>query len=265
MLAYSDGAIAQKNATTLAAYKTLDICAVDSTTWRYSGVVAVYNEGAVATQGLIIDDIIQNKTGTMWINMYPALHVEGTVIPANGTYSDALKFPYSIDRAALPGYVRNVASVTIMNHSGSVGTAKGPEPKATFASIVQPCAPTGCTRSQGYWGAEKNNVMWPTGYNRTDPFYLSGQTWQMVMDTPAKGNGYYILAYQFIAATLNVASGAPVPTGIQDTLSLAATWLSSNIPGACTSSACGAQKDWGKVLETYNLGEYPNGPVHCPD
>lgn len=268
-LSYGNLALAQRTGTTLAAYKTIDICSVDTSTWRYSGVVAVYNEGVVDTVGLIIDDVIQSKVGTSWVDKYPALHLEGGVIPANGSYTEAIKFPYSVDRAALDGDIRNVASVSITNHSGSLGTPKGPQPKATYAGTVKPCvttpASTGCVHSQGYWG-NKPNVIWPVGFNRDDLFFLSGKTWQQIMDIPPKGgNGYYVLAYQYIAAVLNSSSGASVPTGVQDTLTLSSNWLSANIPGACTNSACGMQKDWGKVLETYNLGNYPNGPEHCAE
>ena len=59
---------AGKSGTTLAAVKTLDICTVDDSNWRYSGEVAVWNEGTVDTQGLRILDTIQNKTGTVWLS-----------------------------------------------------------------------------------------------------------------------------------------------------------------------------------------------------
>ncbi len=35
------------NGTTLAGYKTIDICTVDDATWRYSGEIAVWNEGVL--------------------------------------------------------------------------------------------------------------------------------------------------------------------------------------------------------------------------
>ncbi len=254
-----------RSGTTLAAYKTIDICAVNTTTWRYSGTIALWNEGAVATQGLNIYDRIQNKTGTVWIDGPTALSGTMPDIPAGTTQQTATLFNYSVDAAALPGTIRNVATITILNHSGSIGTPKGPEPKATFTGEVKPCAqPGGCTYTQGYWGS-KPGVVWPSPYDRNATFYLSGQSWQGALDTPVNvSQGYYQLAHQFIAATLNVANGAAVPAGVSTTLSLADNWLSTNLPGACTGpSSCGQQKDWAQVLDQYNNGLYPGGPQHC--
>jgi len=52
-----------KNGTTLAGYQTIDICRVDDNNWRYSGDLAVWNSGAIDTQGLNITDFIKHETG----------------------------------------------------------------------------------------------------------------------------------------------------------------------------------------------------------
>lgn len=93
-------------------------------------------------------------------------------------------------------------------------------------------------------------------------FFSSGQTWQQVMDTPVNvSQGYYQLAHQYIAALLNQAVGAAVPSGIQDTLNLATTWFGGNGPSACTAGgSCGLQKNWAATLASYNEGTYPGGP-----
>lgn len=253
-----------RNGTTLAAYKTVDICSVSDSVWRYSGVIALWNEGAVATENLSIIDKIQFKTGTTWVDAFTAFAGSG-VIPAGTTQATAIAFPYSVDSAALPGTIRNVASITITNHSGSLGKPKGPEPKATFMDEVKPCVNTGgCTYTQGYWG-NKPSVIWPSPYDRNATFFMSGKSWQAVMDSAVNtAPGYYQLAHQYIAAVLNIQNGAPAPAGVTATLALAENWLSTNIPATCaTNSSCGLQKDWAKVLDDYNKGEYPGGPPHC--
>jgi hypothetical protein len=254
-----------RNGTTLAAYKTVDICSVSTNVWRYSGEIALWNEGAVATENLSIIDKIQYKTGTTWVNAFTALAGSG-VIPAGTTQATAVIFPYSVDSAALPGTIRNVASITITNHSGSLGIPKGPEPKATFMGEIKPCPNPGggCTYTQGYWG-NKPGVIWPDPYDRNAFFFMSGKTWQQVMDTPVNAaQGYYQLAHQYIAAVLNIANGASAPAGVTTTLSLAEAWLSTNIPASCTAGgSCGLQKDWAKLLDDYNNGQYPGGPPHC--
>jgi hypothetical protein len=35
--------------------------------------------------------------------------------------------------------------------------------------------------------------------------------------------------------------------------------------GPGIKGSCGIQKDWAKILETYNLGTYPEEPKHCSD
>jgi hypothetical protein len=256
-----------KNGTTLAAYKTLDICIaqVDPVKWRYSGDIAVWNEGAVATQGLTIIDTIQHKVGTEWVL---GLNVPITVtaeIPAGTTSLTPTIFHYSVDDYPLSGTVRNVANVTITNHSGST-VPKGPETKFTFTDTVKDCPQSagGCAYTQGYWGS-KPGVAWPYPYSRGATFYLSGQTWQQVLDTAVNGApGYYQLAHQFIAATLNVANGALLPAGIKATLADADAWLNNNTPAKCTAAgSCGLQRDWAAVLDEYNNGQYAGGPPHC--
>jgi hypothetical protein len=268
---------AGQNGTTLAAVKTLGICTVNESTWRYFGEVAVWNEGAVATSGLIVQDYIQNKVGAGQFQNTPysvtfSPPANNTIIPAGTTQGTATVFKYTVDGAPLDGDIRNDAKITILNHSGSLGVPKGPEVKATWTGGTPPACggASGCTYSQGYWG-NKPGVVWPAGYSRNALFYpgaggsLINQTWQQVMDAPANVNGgYYILAYQFIAATLNNTNGASLPTGVGTILDQANAWFTTNAPAACAAKgSCGTQKDWGAILETYNLGKYPEGPPHC--
>ncbi len=121
-----------------------------------------------------------------------------------------------------------------------------------------------CVYTQGYWG-NKPGVVWPDSYSRTAMFFLSGQTWQQVMDTPVSVSpGYYQLADQFIAAILNQFDGAPVPSGVQDTLNLAKAWFGTNGTDACAAhGSCAVQKTWAGILDSYNNGLYPGGPSRC--
>jgi len=263
---------------TLQATKTLDICVAPELTgiWEYSGVVAVWNEGATATVGLKIFDHIQNKTGAGQFKEAGAPY-QGTltdlgVVTIFGftQVDDAVTFQYKFVGAPLTGDIRNVADVTITNHSGQTpGTAFGPSPKATYTGSNPPpfCLRKdegGCTYTQGYWGS-KPDVIWPSPYDRNAVFFLSGQTWQGVFDTSnGTAPGYYQLAHQYIAAVLNKANGAAVPVGVQSTIDQAATWLAANAPAACTAGgSCGTQKDWAATLDLYNRGVYPGGPAHC--
>jgi hypothetical protein len=260
------------NGTTLAGYKTVDICTVDENTWRYSGEIAVWNEGAIDTVGLNITDFIEYKAGVKWIKAFdmPVRPHPYGEIPAGTTAETATVFEYTYDGPPLPGAIRNNALITILNHSGRLGKPFGPNPKATYYGEMPPpqCEQDmGCTYTQGYWSRStgQNIPIWPNPYLRDGDFFLSGQTWQEVLDTPVNvSQGYYQLVHQYIAAVLNEANGALVPDGVQDTLELAYAWLIANDPSACTAKgSCGLQKDWAKVLDTYNNGLYPGGPSHC--
>jgi hypothetical protein len=254
------------NGTTLAGYKTIDICEVDAATWRYSGEIAVWNQGAIDTVGLTISDFIENKPGNKWQKAYDVPVTYSGEIPAGTTQETALTFPYSYEGAPLTGTIRNSAKITITNHSGALGKDFGPNPKATYTGTVPPPAcdqDLGFVYTQGYWGS-KPGVVWPDPYSRDASFYLSEKTWQQVMDTPVnESQGYYQLAHQYIAAVLNQANGAYVPPGVQETLNLAEVWLAANGPSACTANgSCGTQKTWAGVLDDYNNGDYPGGPPH---
>ncbi len=83
--------------------------------------------------------------------------------------------------------------------------------------VFTPCE-DGCTRTPGYW--KTHSDYGPAPYDDTwaelpdgpdTPFFLSGQTYYEVLWTPKRGNAYYILAFQWIAAQLNVESGASIP------------------------------------------------------
>jgi hypothetical protein len=270
------------NGTTLAATKTIDICTTSENLYQYSGVVAVWNQGAVDTVGFNLTDTIQNKAGSgQFRDMYNVTNFSpspaGYVIPKGSTQQTAVSFTYTyLSPSLLAGDIRNVAHPTILNHSNYLGTAYGPEPKATWlGGTPQPCSNLengGCTYTQGYWGS-KPNVVWPSGYSRNAPFFLATDSkgnalsWQNVLDLPPQGNGYYILGEQYIAAVLNIAnSNGVVPSGIKQIVDQATAWFGTNYPAACNAGgSCGTQKTWASILDTYNNGNYPGGPKHCGD
>ncbi len=263
---------------TLQAYKTLDICDNGNGTWTYSGEVSVWNIGVNPAEGLKITDCLQYKgpndkgqptdiIGACQLDVQnnpPSGPLD--TIPGLTQETDAFTFAYVSPFTTpldLNGTVRNSAVLTITNHSGT--RVDGPNPKATYTGTNPPplcSAVTGCTLTQGYWKTHSN---WPSPYDPNALFFISGQTWQQVLDTSVNvSQGYYQLAHQYIAAVLNQANGASVPAGVQTTLNNADTWLTNHIPADCTAAAsCGEQKDWAKVLDDYNNGIYPGGPAHC--
>jgi hypothetical protein len=252
-----------RSGATVDAALTFNICDAGGGTWRYSGEVAVWNESAIDTIGLAVAIDIQKKPsgGGFYESVYGELSSVDE-IAAGTTEETAATFPFRIFGVPLSGEIRSVASVWILNHSGSFGLPKGVEPKVTWLDEVGPCeVACGCTYSQDYWG--QLDVIWPAGYDRDDPFFLSGQAWQFYLDNPSD-NSYDILAGEYIAFVLNQANGSCVPTGIETTIGQATAWLLANGPDVCpSSSSCDAQRNWARSLAAYNLGIYPGGPGNC--
>ncbi|QOY92443.1 hypothetical protein IM543_12450 [Massilia sp. UMI-21] len=142
---------------------------------------------------------------------------------------------------------------------GSLVATEDGTPDALLADCT--CAPKGCVRTQGYWG-NKPDVLWPK-YDRNAVFYASGLSWQQVFDSPPRGDAYYILAHQYIAAVLNLASGASAPNSLRSVVVAANIWFNTAQPGVCIKGACQLQRAWASVLDEYNNGDYPGAPQHC--
>jgi hypothetical protein len=116
----------------------------------------------------------------------------------------------------------------------------------------------GCTYTQGYY-KNKGVSMLPAG-----TFHGSGQTYLAVLETPPKGNAYYVLAHQYIAAWIN-AKSASVPTDVQTALNHAGAYFAtSGITPAKPYSATYTKDKltgWADLLARYNEGSV--GPGHC--
>lgn len=258
-----------RNGTTLAASKTLDICLQPNGSWRYSGVLSVWNEGKVPTVGFAVTDCIQNKpSGFQYVDQYctNTFYPDLIEIPAGTTQPTALTFAYFFHEAPLPPDIRNIARTSILNHSGSMGTAKGPEPKASWFGEVLACDRTaGCVDPTPVW--TNAATQWPVNYDRGAPFFNSGKTWQQILGLGPTANGYYILAQQYIGTVLNIAgNGSAVPAGLQVTLTSSNNFFAVNSTAEVTCPnllSCGLQRTWAGTLEKYNISTYPAGPEAC--
>jgi hypothetical protein len=137
-----------------------------------------------------------------------------------------------------------------------------------------PPAEGGCTSTVGYWknhtkySAAKRDATWDKiGPQAEDtPFYLSGKTYLQVLKTATGGNAYYILAYQYIAAKLNVLRGASAPEDVMNALVESEKLFNQYTPAqiaAMKSSDPVRQKfiSYGSLLDQYNNGQ--TGPGHC--
>ncbi len=261
-------ATGQASAVAPTAATTLDVCQdLVTGNWVYSGVVSVAGAGLGTNSVLAIDYRIENKTSQQgFVDVLGANRLDDDPTPSSG--SSARVTRYAIEAAPLLlGSLRNSAHIHISDPLQPGSTPVRLEPRFDLVAAVCGCAhPRGCTRTQGYWKS-KPGIIWPAPYSRTALFFSSGLTWQQILDTPPQGgNGYLILAHQYIAAELNRVKGASAPAGVQSVIDLARTYFQGGAtPGNCGGAACGTQKTWAGILDTYNNGAYPGAPKHCPD
>ena len=124
----------------------------------------------------------------------------------------------------------------------------------------------GCTYTQGYWKnhnefrTNRNQAIdWPAPHDELDQ--MCGQTLLAIFDAHPAGEAWYILAHQFIAASLNAASGADA-SGISAELAQAEELLLSSCDGIAAADRATAI-ELSEFLDAYNNGVV--GPGHCHD
>lgn len=250
-----------------AAIATLDICHNELTgNWLYSGMVAVSGSAIKSSSVVGVDYWIQNRTSSA--DYANALRVPGVDDQALVSVSAARLTRFSVEGAPFSvGTLRNSSQIAIADLLAPGAPPLLLQATADYTQAVCGCGhPTGCTRTQGYWKS-KPGVIWPAPYSRDATFFSSGLTWQQILETPPQGgNAYLILAHQYIAAVLNRAAGASAPSSLKTIINNATAWFSSGTNlDSCSSSACETQKNWAGLLDTYNNGQYPGAPPHCPE
>lgn len=123
----------------------------------------------------------------------------------------------------------------------------------------------GCTLTQGYWKTHNEYAVkkplkkdWPAPYDEDDQ--LCGQTLLSILGTAPRGDAWIILAHQFIAAELNIASGASTTPEVDQAMTDAAAFLDDHCGGVAAADAPEAT-DLATTLDDYNSGFI--GPGHC--
>ena len=199
--------------------------------------------------------------------------------------------PYSFDILAdwiPPASIEDLSCLFVVPNALNVAFG-GQQPATSTAhagvhvpAICDQQQQLGCTYTQGYWKTHviyapkpkferKRDPNWDlidgAGLlNEAAPFYQSGMTYIQVMWTPPKGgNNYYKLAHQFIAAQLNVLSGAS-DADVADTMAAAtAMFVAHPNPNDTFWSRKGsaAANTLAGILASFNEGA--TGPGHCSE
>jgi hypothetical protein len=121
----------------------------------------------------------------------------------------------------------------------------------------------GCTLTQGYWKnhhAQAENPAQQQPWPLDEGNLLCDQTWLDILHTPPKGDAWYVVAHQWIAASLNVAAGAAPTPEVTAALSQADAMLSDCAIDPDEHDDALAAAD---LLDAFNNGAV--GPGHCDD
>jgi hypothetical protein len=195
------------------------------------------------------DDSLVGKLGTVCADGAPASFEYVYVVSVTDEHCDGL-------------VVENIASFEAID-SGAAG-------EASHLVDVDVACETGCTLTQGYWRthssygpAKKTDETWDLVGGPDAPFFLSGQSYFEVLWTAPRGNAYYNLAVQYIAAELNLLAGAS-DSAVAEEFALATELLEAHAPAEVSDRALRAQMlSLAAILDDYNNGLI--GPGHCSE
>lgn len=189
-----------------------------------------------------------------------------------GTACEEQTFEYTL---AIGPYEACGASETFLNVASFVAADTGAygADSWTVAVTIPPCE-LGCTLTQGYWKTHAGDrhppfddawLALPAG--PATPFFASGDSYLGVLWTPPRGNPYYVLAHQFIAAELNGANGASlaaVTVAMSDARAIFEAYTPADIAGLRHGATLPARMlKLAGVLDRYNNGLI--GPGHCDE
>jgi hypothetical protein len=138
---------------------------------------------------------------------------------------------------------------------------------------IEPRREGGCTLTPGYW--KTHSIKGPAPYDDTwlqvgedTKFFLDTKSYYEVLWTAPKGNAYYQLSFQYIAAGLNFMNGAGIPSEVQTAYNSATTLFNTYYPADIAplkgNNPTRAQFiNLAGILGDYNSGI--TGPGHCDD
>jgi hypothetical protein len=177
-------------------------------------------------------------------NVFPSI-----ICTFGGDQSPAF-YPFTIDGSTVRDVIVDMHNFYVCDENFSIVnratlTELGPYPAGTspqvhpasakFVVKTGPCPPKpknpGCTYTQGYW----KNHAWPVhplfppstletweadnGWSDLEwQFFDTKTDWIAILSVQPRGDAYYILAHQYIAAFLNQKNQAWVPTEVRETL-----------------------------------------------
>jgi len=130
-----------------------------------------------------------------------------------------------------------------------------------------PPAITGCTLTQGYWKNHEEEWLNRTLMLGTRITPYTQEELLSIFGQPVRGNGLISMAHQLIAAKLNIAAGASVPTNVRNAINAADALIGGNLVGGSGGGYLSPDLTsmLTAILDQYNKGNALGGPSHCDD
>jgi hypothetical protein len=212
-----------------------------------SGVNSVTVDHVNAGTGLQSFTVVGVPTNAT-VNIPP--HTPGTFNPVTATFT-------ATDTTQPVGFTMRAASTY---HAANIQVQCVPVPPPP----PPPPAITGCTLTQGYW---KNHEEEWAGPLRLGTLSYTEEQLLSIFREPVRGNGLISLAHQLIAAKLNIAAGASVPTNVRNAINAADALIGGNLVGGSGGGYLSPDLTsmLTAILDQYNNGNARGGPPHCDD
>jgi hypothetical protein len=220
------------------------------------------NEVVVTTSGSILGG---SATADVEWSDIPATEIDECIEVVDDLYGDLgtvcaddedKTFEYSLDVGTL---ATECGEQQVTNTATGTTNDTGTEVSDSHTVVVTVECVLVCPLTQGYW--KTHSKYGPAPYDDTwngredNPFFSSGKTWYQTLWTPPHGNAYWILAHQYIAATLNLDNGAVMDATTKAAYDAAKAWFetSGNTP---TKKLSRTERTtllrWATLLDTWN-------------
>ena len=211
--------------------------------------------------------------GSCW-NVFPSVYCSwggtgGANLPPSISQSTTFDFVVDLYNHGACGESYPFTNAIALTESGPRASGEPPQVRrdsTTLQVSTGDCAPkpakVGCTLTVGYW----KNHAWPSDFwfmeeVSTMNFFDTPYTWQGILGVEPKGDAYFILAHQYVAARLNqIGDGSYVPPEVVKTLQSAHDYFSMS-PSARATVSRNTITSWANLLDQYNNGKL--GVPHC--
>jgi hypothetical protein len=206
-------------------------------------------------------------------NVFPAIYCSwgttgGPTLPASIAQSTTFDFVVDLYNFAACGESYPFTNAVALTESGPRASGEAAQVRRDSTTLQvktgdgapKPASP-GCTRTVGYW----KNHPWPSGFwymeeVSTLNFFDTGNTWSGILSVEPRGDAYFILAHQYVAARLNQFEHSYVPPEVVNALQSAHDYFSLT-PAARALVSRATIIQWANLLDQYNNGKL--GVPHC--